>query len=225
MKKIMTLSVAVCMSLILLSCQKEVDSSEKINDILENETYMKIELGEDYHQSAVLFALQEEKAVVPKDVKWGLPKYRKKDTIGVSFGEEGTEIYKADGEMYPELYVESYLASIKNLDLSVKEVKDRNYSVKIADKEQLKWFEEELYMVSTLVIGDSYELSGVTVEFDREYRPVKKIFQLKKKNNTILGDEEDDSKKCIQKISYDVGKLKFNRQFHQVENLIGRDKK
>ena len=107
--------------------------------------------------------------------------------------------------------------------MSVKEVKDRNYSVKIADKEQLKWFEEELYTVSTLVIGDSYELSGVTVEFDREYRPVKKIFQLKKKNNMILGDEEDDSEKCIQEFSYDVGKMKFNREFSRVENLIGKD--
>ena len=223
MKKIMMLGVVFCMSLILLSCQKEWDSSEKINDILENEKYMKIELGEDYHQSSVLFALQEEKAVVPKDVKWGLPKYREKDTIGVSFAEEGTEIYKADGEMYPELYAKAYLASVVNLDLSVKEVKDRNYSVKIADKEQLKWFEEELYTVSTLVIGDSYELSGVTVEFDREYRPVKKIFQLKKKNNMILGDEEDDSEKCIQEFSYDVGKMKFNREFSRVENLIGKD--
>ena len=50
MKKIMMLGVVFCMSLILLSCQKEVDSSEKINDILENEKYMKIELGEEYHQ-------------------------------------------------------------------------------------------------------------------------------------------------------------------------------
>lgn len=223
MKKIVMLGVAVCISFFTIACQKEGVSSEKVNDILKQESYMKVELGENYHQSSVLFAFQDEKAVVPRNVEWGLPKYREKNTIGVSFGEEGTEIYEADGEMYPELYAESYLSSVTRLNLSTKEVKDSNYHIKVADKTQLKWFEQELYAISTMVIEDSYDLFGVSIEFDEKYRPVKKIFRLKKKENTMLGNDENESINCIQKFSYDVGKMKFNRQFRQVEKMIEKE--
>ena len=197
MKKIVMLGVAVCISFFTIACQKEGVSSEKVNDILKQESYMKVE--------------------------WGLPKYREKNTIGVSFGEEGTEIYEADGEMYPELYAESYLSSVTRLNLSTKEVKDSNYHIKVADKTQLKWFEQELYAISTMVIEDSYDLSGVSIEFDEKYRPVKKIFRLKKKENTMLGNDENESINCIQKFSYDVGKMKFNRQFRQVEKMTEKE--
>lgn len=223
MKKIVMLGVAVSISLLMMACQKERADSEKINDILKKEEYVKVELGENYHQSSVLFALQDEKAVIPKDVKWGLPKYREKDIIGVSFGEEGVETYKADGEMYPELYAKSYLFAISRLNLTVKEVKDSNYHIKIADKTQLEWFENELYTISTIVIGDSYELSGVSIEFDQQYRPISKIFQLKKKDSTMLGKEEKESINCIQQFSYEVGTVKFNGQFRRVKKMIQKN--
>lgn len=220
MKKIIMLSTAVYISLFMIACQKDSVSYENVNDILAEESYIKMELGENYHQSSIWFALQEEKVVVPKDVEFGLPKYREKNIIGVSFGEEGTEIYKADGEMYPELYIKSYFSSIGRLHLSTKEVKDSNYCIKVADKKQLEWFEKELYMLSTMVIGDSYELSGVSIEFDKNYRPVKKIFQLSKKDSTMIGSEEDESINCIQEFSYDIGERKFNYQFRKVEKMI-----
>lgn len=223
MKKIVMLGVAVGISFFMMACQKDRVSSEKVNDILKKEDYVRIELGENYHQSSVLFALQDEKAVIPKDVKWGLPKYREKNTIGVSFGEEGVETYKADGEMYPELYVKSYLSAIVRLNLTVKEVKDSNYHIKVADKTQLKWFENELYTISTMVIGDSYDLSGVSIEFDQQYRPIKKIFQLKKRDNTMLGKEEKESINCMQEFSYEVGMVKFNRQFRRVKKMIEKN--
>lgn len=223
MKKAVMLGMAVCISFFMIACQKEGKTAKNVNDILKQESHVKIELGENYHQSCVLFALQEEKAVVPKEVEWGLPKYREKNTIGVSFGEEGTETYETDGEIYPELYADSYFSVITRLNLSTKEVKDSNYHIKIADKKQLKWFEEELYAISTMVIGDEYDLSGVSIVFDKECRPVKKIFQLKKKTNTMLGNEEEESVDCIQEFSYDVGKRKFDRQFRQVEKLIEKN--
>ena len=223
MKRIIMLAMAVCISFFTAACQKDDVPSERVNDILKQETYVKIKLGENYHQASVLFALEEEKSVVPKDVEWGLPKYRDKNTVGVSFGEEGTEVYETDGEMYPELYIDSYFSSIARLNLSAKEVKDSNYHIKIAEKTQLKWFEKELYTISTMVIGDEYDLSGVSIEFDKKYRPVKKIFQLKKKENTMLGNEEDESVNCIQEFSYDIGKMKFERQFRRVEKMIGKN--
>ncbi|WP_461810820.1 hypothetical protein [Faecalimonas sp.] len=223
MKKIVMLGVAISISFFMMACQKDRADSEKVNDILKKEEYVKIELGENYHQSSVLFALQDEKAVIPKDVKWGLPKYREKDIIGVSFGEEGVETYRADGEMYPELYAKSYLSAIVRLNLTVKEVKDSNYYIKIADKTQLRWFENELYTISTMIIGDSYDLSGVSIEFDQQYRPIKKIFQLKKKDNTMLGKEEKESINCIQEFSYEVGMVKFNGQFRRVKKMIEKN--
>ena len=74
-----------------------------------------------------------------------------------------------------------------------------------------------------MVIGNEYDLSGVSIEFDKKYRPVKKIFQLKKKENTMLGNEEDESVNCIQEFSYDVGKMKFDRQFRRVEKMIEKN--
>ncbi|WP_461811886.1 hypothetical protein [Faecalimonas sp.] len=223
MKKIVMLGMVLGISFFTIACQKDRVDSEKINDIFKKEEYVKIELGENYHQSIVLFALQDEKAVIPKGVKWGLPKYRAKNTIGVSFGEEGVETYKADGEMYPELYAKSYLSSISRLNLTVKEVKDSNYHIKVADKKQLEWFEKELYTMSTMVIGDSYELSGVSIEFDQQYRPIKKIFQLKKKDTTMLGKEEKESINCTQKFSYKIGMMEFNRQFRRVKKMIEKN--
>ena len=94
MKRLIMLGMAVWISFFTAACQKDDVPSERVNDILKQETYVKIKLGENYHQASVLFALEEEKSVVPKDVEWGLPKYRDKNTVGVSFGEEGTEVYE-----------------------------------------------------------------------------------------------------------------------------------
>lgn len=38
----------------------------KINDILKQQPYVDVQLGEEYHQSEVKFSTEEDKAVVPK---------------------------------------------------------------------------------------------------------------------------------------------------------------
>lgn len=52
--------------LFLTACAKEVDGTEKINDILKQQPYVDVQLGEEYHQSEVKFSTEEDKAVVPK---------------------------------------------------------------------------------------------------------------------------------------------------------------
>ena len=39
----------------------------------------------------------------------------------------------------------------------------------------------------------------------------------------MLGNEEDESVNCIQEFSYDVGKMKFERQFRRVKKMIEKN--
>ena len=80
--------------LFLTACAKEVDGTEKINDILKQQPYVDVQLGEEYHQSEVKFSTEEDKAVVPKGAEWGRAEYREKKEAGIYYGEgEGGEIF------------------------------------------------------------------------------------------------------------------------------------
>ena len=68
--------IASC--LFLTACAKEVDGAEKINDILKQQPYVDVQLGEEYHQSEVKFSTEGDKAVVPKDAEWGRAEYRER---------------------------------------------------------------------------------------------------------------------------------------------------
>lgn len=68
--------------LFLTACAKEVDGAEKINDILKQQPYVDVQLGEEYHQSEVKFSTEEDKAVVPKGAEWGRAEYREKKKPG-----------------------------------------------------------------------------------------------------------------------------------------------
>ena len=44
--------IASC--LFLTACAKEVDGAEKINDILKQQPYVDVQLGEEYHQLSLI---------------------------------------------------------------------------------------------------------------------------------------------------------------------------
>lgn len=224
MKKKWIIILGICAVFFLTACKKDYSESQKINDILDREDYVAIILGDGYLQQEVRFEMKEDRAVVPVNAKWGLPKYREGETVGVSYGEEGgVDIYDADPGVNPELYLESYLDSVRSLNLTVRDIKDSGFSVKIVQKEQLSVFAEELVHMSGMVFKDSYELAGVNIQFDDKCRPVRKEFQLQKKDKTKLDDEEKDSAKCTQKFSYDIGKIKFGWAFNKVKKEIEKE--
>lgn len=224
MKKTGLAIVGILVAMCLIGCSKEIPGTTKINDIIEGESYVKMILGEAYLQEQVLFDLEQDYAVVPQGAAWGLPKYRENNTAGVSYGEEGgAEVYTTDREANPELYPASYLDALKELQLTVKDVRDSGYDVKIVKKKDLDRFEEELTLLSGMVVNDAYKLTGVSIRFDDEFRPIKKEYQFEKKDKTRLDNEETDSEKCTQEFDYDVGKVKFDTTLEKVKKEIDRD--
>lgn len=210
--------------LFLTACTKEVDSAEKVNRILEQEKYVDVQLGEEYHQSEVKFSVEENRAVVSKDAEWGRPQYREKEEAGIYYGkEEGGEIFETDAEITPELYVESYFASIENLNLTAEEVKNEEYVIQVTEKDALEPFEEELRMLTGIIMKDHYELTGVEITFDKRCRPVQKSFQLQDIDEDELKKGETDSEDYVQKFSYETGNRAFDRTFKKVKKEIEKE--
>lgn len=210
--------------LLLTACTKEVDSAEKVNRILEQEKYVDVQLGEAYHQSEVKFSVKENRAVVSKDAEWGRPEYREKEEGGIYYGkEEGGEIFETDAEITPELYVENYFGSIENLNLTAEEVKNEEYVIQVTDKKGLRQFEEELRMLTGIIMKDHYELTGVEITFDKRCRPVQKSFQLQDIDEDELKKGETDSEDYVQKFSYETGKGTFDRTFKKVKKEIEKE--
>lgn len=224
MKKTWMIFAGIFACLLLATCSKEVPDSKKVNEILKGERYVRVRLGDSYHQSEVRFDREGDQAVVPDNAEWGLSKYRDGSTVGVNYGEdEGVDIYDADAEITPELYIGNYMKTIEKLDLTAGDVRESNYNVRIVKKAKLDLFEEELSLLSGMVVNDSYELTGVEIVFDKHFRPEKKTFQLQKKEETELGDEEEDSAKCTQEFSYNIGKMRFNWSFEKVQKAIEKE--
>lgn len=119
--------------------------------------------------------------------------------------------------MTPELYRESYLKSIENLNLDAGDIKRENYVIKIVKKAQLDMFAEELIRLSNLVVKNNYRLTGVEIEFDRQCRPVRKIFRLQNREGLEQGKA---SAECMQEFSYSVWKMKFDNAFEEVRKKI-----
>ena len=170
----MLFGIAGC--LFLTACAKEVDGTEKINDILKQQPYVDVQLGEEYHQSEVKFSTEEDKAVVPKGAEWGRAEYREKKEAGIYYGEgEGGEIFETDSEITPELYMDAYFESIQNLNLTAAQVQKEEYVIQVTENKKLELFEEELRMLTGIIMKDHYELTGVEITFDKQCRPVQKI--------------------------------------------------
>lgn len=210
----------VCLLLLLTACEKEPEGSEQVNDILKKQGYIEVSMGEAYHQERVLFDSSDKKAVVPKDAGWGFPEFREGADAGVFYGPgEGGELYETDAETTPELYLGSYLESIQNLDLTAADVKNAKYVIKVAKRAELRPFAVELLKLSNIVMKDNYRLTGVEIVFDKECRPIKKVFQLQELDGNALKTEEEGVK-CVQEFSYKIGKMKFERALKKVKKEI-----
>lgn len=215
--------VVLCASVlaVLTACGKTPSDFVQVNDILEKQNYMEVSFGDAYHQEKVQFNLNAGRAVIPFDAEWGKPGFREKETAGIYYGtEEGGEIYDAEWKTMPEFYVNSYMDSLRNLNLTVSEVKKEDYVIKVTDSSELEWFEEELRKLSTLVLKDTYELTSVEIEFDKQCRPTKKVFQLQKLDIMGMKRGKIVSKKCTQEFSYKLGKIKFGYAFRKVKKEI-----
>lgn len=71
--------------------------------------------------------------------------------------------------------------------------------------------------MSGVVIKGEYELTGVNIEFDRRFRPVKKTFRLQALDESQMHEEKKDEKKCIQEFGYNIGKVRFQTSYRDVE--------
>lgn len=221
MRKKWILWLAACAALFLAACGGKIPDSARINNVIEAETYVKITLGDAYYQEKVYFDRETDRAVVPSGVQWGLEKYRAGTEAGVSYGEEeGVNLYDdADEENTPELYIQHYFDSIRGLELTVGDIRKSGYNVRIGKKEKLELFEEELSVLSGMVAGEGCELAGVEIQFDKKFRPVKKVFHFRKKDEAEL-DNEEDSTGYTQKYSYKSGEIQFNWLFDRVKKRI-----
>lgn len=216
--------LAVITLLSLTGCAEQIPGRTTINSILEKESYIHVILGEGYHQQEVRFDLKNDRAVIPKGVQWGMQSYRTGAEVGISYGEsEGSEVYESDPEVNPELYVDSYLDSIRQLNLKVSDIRKNDYNIKVVKKKQLEAFEQELAFMSGVVIKGEYELAGVNIEFDRRFRPVKKSFKLQALDDSQMHEEKKDEKKCIQEFGYNIGKVRFQTSYRDVEKKIQKE--
>ena len=137
----------------MTGCAEQISGKTTVNRILAEEPYINVILGEGYHQQEVRFDLKNDRAVIPKDVQWGMHSYRNGTEVGISYGGSGgCEIYVSDPEVNPELYEESYLNSIRELKLNVSDIRKNNYNIKVVKKKQLEAFEQELALMSGVVI-------------------------------------------------------------------------
>lgn len=210
--------------LFLTACAKEVDGTEKINDILKQQPYVDAQLGEEYHQSEVKFSTEEDKAVVPKGAEWGRAEYREKKEAGIYYGEgEGGEIFETDSEITPELYMDAYFESIQNLNLTAAQVQKEEYVIQVTENKKLELFEEELRMLTGIIMKDHYELTGVEITFDKQCRPVQKNFQLQDIDEDELKKGTIESEDYVQKFSYETGQGKFDRTIKKVKKEINEE--
>ncbi len=223
-KKWLCVILAVAVLGSLTGCAEQIPGKTTINSILKEEPYINVVLGEGYHQQEVRFDLKNDRAVIPKDVQWGMHSYRAGTEVGISYGEsEGSEIYESDPEVNPELYADSYLDSIRQLNLKVSDIRKNDYNIKVVKKKQLEAFEQELAVMSGVVIKGEYELTGVNIEFDRRFRPVRKSFKLQALDDSQMHEEKKDEKKCIQEFGYNIGKVRFQTSYRDVEKKIQKE--
>ena len=54
---------------------------------------------------------------------------------------------------------------------------------------------QELALMSGVVIKGEYELTGVNIEFDRRFRPVKKTFRLQALDESQMHEEKKEREK------------------------------
>lgn len=224
MKRKLKIAVGISACILLSACAKEPENSQPVNEILKEQAYIDVQMGEAYHQSEVKLDREENRAVIPKDAAWGRPEYREENEAGIYYGEgEGGEIFDTDKETSPELYDTSYLESIQNLNLTVKDVKKADYVVQIAASSKLKLFEKELRQLTGLVMKDQYELTGVEISFDKQGRPVKKEFQLQESDEDELKKGEIDSEQYTQEFSYETNAVSFERSLKKVKKQIEQE--
>lgn len=216
--------VSISILVLMTACGKEPSNRESVSEILERQNYIQVSMGEAYHQEKVWFDIGGEKAVVPDDARWGRQKFRDGMEAGIFYGEEeGGERYRTDIETTPELYMESYMASIRNLDLKADDIKKENYRIRIVKQSQLRPFAEELINMSNIVVKNNYRLTGVEIEFDKKFRPVRKIYRLQETDENGLKREENIGE-CMQEFSYHLGNARFERVFKKVREEIVGDK-
>lgn len=221
MKRKKVTAVILGISILITACASKPEEDAQLNDIVTSQAYVDILLGEAYHQEQVKFDIENDRAVIPQSVKWGRHGFREKSEAGIFYGEaEGGEIYETDMETTPELYIESYLDSVKQLNLNAKEIENADYVIQIVKKSELEPFEEELAMLTTLIMKDNYMLTGVEIKFDKQCRPIEKSYQLQSLDEDELKKENIDNKEFLQKFSYDSGKNRFEKELKKVKREI-----
>lgn len=219
-KRRMLFAVLFC-CLGMTGCTKDPEDSQRMQEILEQQECIKVVMGEAYHQETVLFYPQKDKAVIPENAKWGRPSFREGENVGIYYGEdEGGELYESAQEISPELYLDSYMHAMESLDVHVSDIKEENYVVKVVKPSQLKLFEEELSTLSSMILKDEYDLTGVEITFDKQCRPVQKVFQLRNISGEEVKNSHTDAQECVQEYFYDTGKSKFERIFRAVKEEI-----
>ncbi|MFR1158486.1 MAG: hypothetical protein ACLSD7_05505 [Coprococcus phoceensis] len=148
----------------------------------------------------------------------------KKKEAGIYYGEgEGGEIFETDSEITPELYMDAYFESIQNLNLTAAQVQKEEYVIQVTENKKLELFEEELRMLTGIIMKDHYELTGVEITFDKQCRPVQKNFQLQDIDEDELKKGTIESEDYVQKFSYETGQGKFDRTIKKVKKEINEE--
>lgn len=222
MKKKKRIGIAMAgVALLLSACGEKPSDAVMVNEILEEQPYIQVSLGEAYHQEQVAFDQKNGKAVIANEAAWGRPSYREGEKAGVYYGEEdGGETYDTDEEVSPELYLDSYLDSVRNLNLSVEKIKKEEYVIQVVKSGELELFEQELNALTSVIMND-YELTGVELEFDKQCRLIRKTFRLREKEEEELKKEQAESEAYVQEFSYKIKQSKFERDLKKVKKEIG----
>ena len=119
--------------------------------------------------------------------------------------------------------MDAYFESIQNLNLTAAQVQKEEYVIQVTENKKLELFEEELRILTGIIMKDHYELTGVEITFDKQCRPVQKNFRLQDIDEGKLKKGTIESEDYVQKFSYETGQGKFDRTIKKVKKEINEE--
>ncbi len=151
-----------------------VNASEDlfIEEILEDSTYVRAVLGEGYLGKTILYDIAGDKSVsYPNDGEHKTI-LREKEKATVFYGKyRGKDEHKKYEELFPELNIAFFYAPIKELGLTMSEVRAQDYQIEVTELEQIENFLIPLSFVG-VIDNEMFTILQIDIAFDEACRPI-----------------------------------------------------
>lgn len=216
--------VLIC-TVSLISC-KFIGDDTTIAEIIDNENYVGV-----HKQSNNLYHIfiddkgdrsygwrNDHKTFIKKEID--SPSYIE-DGRRVHWTEDGAYTDKDKEESpYLELTKKIYFNAIKNLNLTVRDVKNSNYKYRSYNKKDIDILLKQEIVSHTIKSKD--EIKYVEISFDKEFRPIKVRITLASSKSKFVSTKEELEERAAgytHWFSY-INKGRFNKEFKEIKKMI-----